>query len=56
MTKKIFDKLRKEKDYRTLGQKFWNEFAILPRGKRRDCNSELWRSLSKREQKLCEEI
>jgi hypothetical protein len=50
-----FEKLKREKDYVTLGWFFFHGFAVST-GHRREVYSVLWDSMTKEEKLLCEEI
>lgn len=55
MRKQLFEKLRKEKDYVSLGWEFWNGFLLFTGKKKRE-HSQQWDSLSKQEKELCEQV
>jgi hypothetical protein len=47
--KKDFNRMRKEKDYKTLGEMFWLTFVLHPEGEFRKAADKLFDSLSKKE-------
>ena len=47
--KKNFNRMRKEKDYKTLGEMFWLTFVLHPEGEFRKAAVKLFDSLSKKE-------
>ena len=47
--KKDFTRVRKEKDYKTLGEMFWMTFVLHPEGEFREAADKLFDSLSKKE-------
>ena len=53
--KRRFNELRQSKEYRKLGQWFFDCFVLLPDNRpTRNAVSACWDSLSRREQRLCE--
>ena len=57
MSKKTFEYLRLHKQYSIMGAVFWEVFWTSPdKSKKRAFHNKLWGLLTKREQKLCEEI
>ena len=47
--KKDFNRMRKKKDYKTLGEMFWMTFVLHPEGEFREAADKLFDSLSKKE-------
>jgi hypothetical protein len=47
--KKDFNRMRKEKDYKTLGEMFWLTFVLHSEGEFREAAVKLFDSLSKKE-------
>ena len=50
--KKDFNRMRKEKDYKALGEMFWLAFVLLSEGEFREAADKLFDSLSKKEIEL----
>ena len=52
--RRMFKKLHDDKDYQRLGSFFWEAFATLPCGYKRNVVKSLYNNLTKKERKLLE--